>query len=150
MTLDASSIVDADAQAGDVTPGRPVGHRIIWFADLETLVERLDLLVLLRDELGLTTVMLESHISHTSGFMAAPEVAGPLEDWRHRPGLRPHREVFGVAATAMAVLPGVVGGMDDGHLLRALSACRAGGSRSVGSRRPVVLRRGAVSRVRCA
>src|SRR4051812_44180626 len=101
-------------------------RRIAWFADLEALVERLDVLERLQGEIGLTTVAPESHLSHTSGFAASPDIArsSPLADWRRRPGLHEHRSVFGVAEPAMAVLPGVVGGVDDGPLLRVIDACR--------------------------
>ena len=114
-----------DAVALAVAELRPP-RRIAWFADLETLVERLDLLRELRDQIGLTTLVPESHISHTSGFAASPEIASssPLRDWRERPGLRDHRDVFGVAEPAMAVLPGIVGGVDDGPLLRVIDECR--------------------------
>lgn len=99
--------------------------RIIWFADLEALVGQLDLLERLRDAIGLTTVAPESHISHTSGFSASSAVPdGPLADWRERPGLRDHRSVFGAAEPAMAVLPGIVGGVDDAPLLRLIDECR--------------------------
>ena len=104
------------------------GHRprIIWFADLEALIEDLSVIELLRDEAGLTTIAPESHVSHTSGFRAsAATVAnGPLEDWADRPGMADHRTVFGNAEPAMAVLPGVVGGVDDAPLSRVIEACR--------------------------
>jgi hypothetical protein len=108
-----------------VTSIRPP-TRIAWFADLEALDADLSILERLRDEIGLTTVVPESHLSHTSGFAASAEVVatGPLEDWRERPGLADHRTAFGVAEPAMAVLPGVVGGVDDGPLLRLTEACR--------------------------
>jgi hypothetical protein len=106
------------------TAGRT--RRIAWFADLESLVPRLDALERLVGEIGLTTVAPESHLSHTSGFSASPEVAeaSPLADWRERPGLRDHREFFGVPEPAMAVLPGVLGGVDDAPLLRVIDECR--------------------------
>jgi hypothetical protein len=99
--------------------------RLIWFADLEALGEDLSVLEVLRDEAGLTTVAPESHISHTSGFRASDAVAAtsPLAAWRDRPELADHRAGFGVAEPAMAVLPGVVGGVDDGPLLAVLDAC---------------------------
>lgn len=100
--------------------------RICWFADLEGILERIEVLEELRDGIGLTTVVPESHISHTSGFTASDELArsGPLERWRDQPGLADHRGTFGLAEPAMAVLPGVVGGMDDTGLLRVIAECR--------------------------
>lgn len=106
---------------------RPRRARLIWFADLEALIADLDVLEALRDEAGLTTVAPESHISHTSGFRASDGIASssPLRDWRERPGLADHRTGFGVPEPAMAVLPGVVGGVDDSPLLRVLDRCAA-------------------------
>ena len=56
--------------------------RIIWFCNTEYVAEHPESLVWLRDEIGLTTIMPESPICHTSGFAATPEVAarGPFED----------------------------------------------------------------------
>ena len=67
---------------------------ITWFADLESLVPRLEILEVLDGEIGLTTVGPESHLSHTSGFaVSAPSSRpSPLADWRDRPGLRDHRD----------------------------------------------------------
>lgn len=100
--------------------------RVAWFADLEAVDARLGVLEALRDEIGLTTLVPESHISHTSAFRASDEVAasGPFETWRDQPGLADHRAGFGVAEPAMAVLPGVVGGVDDAPLLRIIDECR--------------------------
>ena len=108
-----------------LTDPRPT-RRIAWFADLETLVGRLDLLSELHDQIGLTTLVPESHLSHTSGFAASPEIAAssPFRDWKTRPGLRDHRRVFGVDEPAMAVLPGIVGGVDDASLLAVIDECR--------------------------
>jgi len=115
--------------AGRLAGGRmsvTLPNRICWFADLEGLMERIEVLEELRDQIGLTTLVPESHISHTSGFRATPAVAaaGPFEDWRVRPGLADHRTGFHVAEPAMAVLPGVVGGVDDSLLLQVIEECR--------------------------
>ena len=101
-------------------------RRLIWFADLEALTEDLGVLNILRDELGLTTVAPESHICHTSGFVPSPEVVvtSPLEGWCSSPTLRQHREGFGIAEPAFAVLSGVVSGFDDSPLLRSIDQCR--------------------------
>lgn len=107
--------------------GRPGPNRIAWFADLETIAARPDLprlLGTLRDEIGLTTIVPESHISHTSGFRASPEAGGPLQDWMSRPELARHRAAFGVAEPAFAVLPGILGGFDDAPLLRLIEVSR--------------------------
>ncbi len=103
--------------------GKP---RIAWFCDLEALHENLGILRLLRDEVGLTTLVPESHLSHTSGFTASAEViaASPLEDWRDSSTLRLHRAAFHIAEPAFPVLPGVVGGFDDTPLLRVIDECR--------------------------
>lgn len=106
--------------------GRPRRARIVWFADLEALDADLDVLEVLRDEAGLTTVAPESHVSHTSGFRAPEDVIAqsPFEDWASRPGLADHRRVFGAPEASMAVVPGIVGGVDDGPLRRVAEACR--------------------------
>ena len=107
-----------------MTPTRT--RRIVWFADLESLSPRLHVLEELQGEIGLTTVAPESHLSHTSGFTASPDVAAasPIADWADRPGLRDHRAIFGVPEPAMGVLPGVLGGVDDGPLLRVIDESR--------------------------
>jgi hypothetical protein len=107
-------------------PDQPAAPRLAWFCDLEMLAGRLDLLRILRDELGLTTVVPESHICHTSGFAPSPEVvaASPVEGWRTSPTLALHREAFHVAEPAFAVLPGVVSGFDDTPLRRVIDECR--------------------------
>lgn len=101
-------------------------RRIAWFGDLEALQENLGILRTLRDELGLTTLVPESHLCHTSGFKPSSEVvaASPLEGWRDSPTLRLHREAFHVPEPAFAVLPGVVSGFDDTPLLRVIDECR--------------------------
>jgi hypothetical protein len=100
--------------------------RVAWFADLEAVDARLGILEELRDQIGLTTLVPESHLSHTSLFRASDEVvaSGPFESWRDQPGLADHRAGFGVAEPAMAVLPGIVGGVDDAPLLRIIDECR--------------------------
>ncbi|MBX3031023.1 MAG: hypothetical protein KF809_12815 [Chloroflexi bacterium] len=107
-----------------MTPIPP--SRVAWFADLEAVADRIEVLGELRDEIGLTTLVPESHISHTSAFRASAAVAasGPFEAWRDQPGLADHRAGFGVAEPAMAVLPGIVGGVDDAPLLRIIEECR--------------------------
>ena len=61
-------------------------RRLIWFCNTESVADHPETLVRLRDDIGLTTIMPESHVCHTSGFAASPEIAarGPFEDWRER------------------------------------------------------------------
>jgi hypothetical protein len=100
--------------------------RIAWFSGLESLQGQLDLLQMLQDEMGLTTLVPESHLCHTSGFAPSPQVveASPVEGWRASPTLRLHRDLFGIQEPAFAVLPGVVSGFDDAPLLRLIEECR--------------------------
>ena len=53
----------------------PHPRRLIWFCQTEHVAKQPEQLALLRDEIGLTTIMPESPICHTSGFRASPEVA---------------------------------------------------------------------------
>jgi hypothetical protein len=101
-------------------------RRIGWFCDLEALAEDLDVLPRLVERAGLTTLVPESHLTHTSRFGIAPEVAarGPLERWRERPGLAAHREAFHLPAEAHAALPGIVAGADDRPLRAIMDAAR--------------------------
>ncbi|MBT4500729.1 MAG: hypothetical protein HOC74_23560, partial [Gemmatimonadetes bacterium] len=43
-------------------------HRLIWFCQMESVAEKPELLLRLKEEIGLTTIMPESHVCHTSGF----------------------------------------------------------------------------------
>jgi hypothetical protein len=106
--------------------GLRASRRLAWFCDLEALVENLAVLRLLRDEIGLTTLVPESHRCHTSGFAPSPAVVAvsPLEGWRASPTLAQHRQNFHLDDAAFAVLPGIVGGFDDTPLLRVIEECR--------------------------
>ena len=99
-------------------------HRLIWFCSMEDVSATPEWLAMLRDEIGLTTIMPESHVCHTSGFAAPPELArrGPFEDWRQRLDRWPRG--------AQGVYPpvaGTVSGFDDAPLLRLVEACRGAG-----------------------
>ena len=111
------------SQIADDVVGRP---RLAWFCDLEAFQENLAVLRVLRDELGLTTLVPESHLCHTSGFAPSSEViaASPLEGWRASPTLHLHRSGFHISEPAFAVLPGVVSGFDDTFLRRVIDECR--------------------------
>lgn len=104
----------------------PAGHprRLIWFCSTEYVAENPQVLPRLRDEIGLTTLMPESHICHTSGFRASPELAarGPFEDWRSRAEQWPQARDGIYPPVA-----GVVGGFDDTPLLAVIEACRRSG-----------------------
>lgn len=96
--------------------------RLIWFCETERVAEDLDSLTKLRDEIGLTTIMPESFVCHTSGFTASPEIAksGPFEDWRTRNQLHPR--------ASQGIYPpvcGTVGGFDDTPLLGVIQKCRS-------------------------
>lgn len=95
-------------------------RRLIWFCQTESVADQPDALRRLRDEIGLTTIMPESPVSHTSGFSASRELAarGPFEDWRQRLDLWPRgREgIFPPVA-------GIVSGFDDTPLRKLLDIC---------------------------
>lgn len=101
-------------------------RRIGWFCDLESLADDLEILARLVERAGLTTLIPESHLTHTSRFAVAPEVAaqGPLEAWREQPGLAGHREAFHLPAEAFAALPGIVAGADDRPLRAIMETSR--------------------------
>ena len=98
--------------------------RIIWFCNTEHVAEHPESLAWLRDEMGLTTIMPESPICHTSGFAATPEVAarGPFEDWRSRADRWPKADDGIYPPVA-----GVIGGFDDAPLRRVLEAAERAG-----------------------
>jgi hypothetical protein len=99
-------------------------RRIIWFCSTENLARHPESLVRLRDAIGLTTIMPESHVCHTSGFRAAAELArrGPFEDWRDRGDLWPK-----AADGIYPPVSGVVGDFDDTELRRVIDAATAAG-----------------------
>ena len=98
--------------------------RIIWFCNTEYVAEHPESLVWLRNEIGLTTIMPESSICHTSGFAATPEVAarGPFEDWYSRADRWPKANDGIYPPVA-----GVIGGFDDAPLRRVLEAADQAG-----------------------
>ena len=99
-------------------------QRFIWFCNTEYVAEHPDSLKKLRDEIGLTTIMPESSICHTSGFQASEEIArrGPFEDWRARADLWEKAK-----AGIYPPVAGTVSGFDDTPLLRVIEACRQTG-----------------------
>lgn len=99
-------------------------RRIIWFCSTEAVARRPETLSHLRDAVGLTTIMPESHVCHTSGFRADTELAkrGPFEDWRQRGDLWPK-----AADGIYPPVSGIVGGFDDTDLLRVIDAAAAAG-----------------------
>lgn len=99
-------------------------RRMIWFCSTQIVAERPDALKRLRDEIGLTTIMPESPICHTSGFRASDGLAarGPFEDWRQRADRWPK-----AADGIYPPVAGIVGGFDDGQLLRAIEVAHDAG-----------------------
>ncbi len=102
----------------------PHPRRLIWFCHTEQLADHPEQLSRLKDEIGLTTVMPESPICHTSGFRASPQLAarGPFEDWRDRSDVWPK-----AAEGIFPPVAGVIGGFDDSPLLKVLDAAKAAG-----------------------
>ena len=99
-------------------------RRLIWFCNTESVADHPETLARLRDDIGLTTIMPESHVCHTSGFAASPEIVarGPFEDWRQRADMWPK-----AAEGIYPPVAGTVGGFDDGPLLRLIEAARHAG-----------------------
>lgn len=102
----------------------PRRKRLIWFCETERVADDPDVLERLRQEIGLTTIMPESHVCHTSGFRASERISrdGPFEDWRSREDLWP-RGRDGIYPP----VAGTVGGFDDAPLLRVLEGAKRAG-----------------------
>ena len=98
--------------------------RRIWFCQTEYVAAHPGSLKRLQDAVGLTTIMPESPVCHTSGFSVSEELArrGPFEDWRRRLEAWP-RGAEGVYPP----VAGIVSGFDDRPLLRVIEACRDAG-----------------------
>lgn len=99
-------------------------RRLIWFCGMETVAADPTVLVRLRDSIGLTTIMPESPVCHTSGFRAgeALAAASPFADWASRTEAweRGKEGIYPPVA-------GIVGGFDDTPLLRVIEACKDAG-----------------------
>ena len=104
-------------------------REIGWFCNLEALARDPDALARLRDAVGLTFVIPESHVYHTSGFRISEELAeaSPFRDWRERPEVAAHLRSHGVEGGAYPVLPGILGGADDRDLLTVLARAERAG-----------------------
>ena len=99
--------------------------RLIWFCHgMERAADQPDLLPRLRDEIGLTTIMPESPICHTSGFRVSDELTrrDPFADWRTRGDAYPK-----IAEGIYPPVAGIVGGFDDAPLLRLLESAQKAG-----------------------
>ena len=98
--------------------------RRIWFCQTEYVARHPESLQRLKDAVGLTTIMPESPVCHTSGFGLSEELArrGPFEDWRRRLDAWP-RGAEGVYPP----VAGIVSGFDDTPLLRVIEACKSVG-----------------------
>ena len=99
-------------------------RRLIWFCGMETVAADTSVLARLRDTIGLTTIMPESPVCHTSGFRAgeALAAASPFADWQSRTDVweRGKEGVYPPVA-------GIVGGFDDAPLLKVIDACKEAG-----------------------
>jgi hypothetical protein len=95
-------------------------NRLIWFCyGMEQTADNPDWLKRLSQKIGLTTIMPESPICHTSGFAASEALAqrGPFEDWRQREAAWPKAKEGIYPPVA-----GIVSGYDDGPILRLIEA----------------------------
>lgn len=99
-------------------------RRVIWFCGTEKVAANPEHLSRLRDSVGLTTIMPESPVCHTSGFRASDEMAarGPFEDWRSREDRHPR-----AAEGIYPPVAGIVGGFDDTDLRRVIDAAHDAG-----------------------
>ena len=99
--------------------------RLIWFCHgtIDSIAQS-QVLARLRDEIGLTTIMPENPICHTSGFSVSNELAqrGPFEDWRTRQNLWPK-----AADGIYPPVAGIVSGFDDTPLLRLIESAHNAG-----------------------
>lgn len=102
-------------------------RRIAWFGDIDALHEQLDILPRLRHEMGLSTLLPESSVTHTSGFRmsAKVEALNPLTRWREQPGLADHHRAFGHAEHVFACVPGILADQDDTALNAVLEKAHA-------------------------
>ena len=91
--------------------------RRIWFCQTEYVAQHPESLQKLKDSVGLTTIMPESPVCHTSGFSASAELAqrGPFEDWRQRLDAWP-RGTEGIYPP----VAGIISGFDDAPLQRVI------------------------------
>jgi len=97
--------------------------RIAWFGwFLERVVVEPEVLRSLQESMGLNTLIPESHLYHTSGFRASPELLAlsPLEDWRSRKEMSVYLR-YHSGSPVFPVLPGVLGGVPDDALLKLLA-----------------------------
>ena len=98
--------------------------RRIWFCQTEYVAQHPESLQKLKDAVGLTTIMPESPVCHTSGFSASAKLAqrGPFEDWRERLDAWP-RGAEGIYPP----VAGIISGFDDAPLQRVIEACKSTG-----------------------
>ncbi|MBI2195246.1 MAG: hypothetical protein HYU36_24970 [Planctomycetes bacterium] len=108
-------------------PNASARRRIAWFCDLDQVHRDPSLLAAAQEKAGLTTLLPESHHTHTSAFRASPETDRlcPFRDWRTRPGLAEHRQTFKLGPEDFPVLPGILPGADDTPLRAVLDAAHA-------------------------
>lgn len=99
-------------------------RRIVWFCNTHSLARRPDDLARLRDAIGLTTIMPESGICHTSGFSASAALAArsPFADWADRADRYPK-----AAEGIFPPVAGVIGGFDDADLRCVIEAAQKAG-----------------------
>lgn len=97
-------------------------RRLIWFCQTEHVARHPEQLAMLRDEIGLTTIMPESPICHTSGFRAREDLAAacPFDNWQDRVDAWPK-----AAEGIYPPVAGVIGGFDDTDLRHVIDAARA-------------------------
>jgi hypothetical protein len=99
---------------------------VAWFGDINAMTP--DKIKRLRDGIGLTALIPDDYAVHHSGFRLPEELLAqsPLASWPSRSETDRHRRIYGLAANAGPVTPGVVGpAYNDDKLLRLIEVADA-------------------------
>ncbi len=90
---------------------------VAWFGGIEAITP--DMIRRLRDGIGLTALIPDSHMVHHSGYRMPEDLLArsPLATWQKQPGLAAHRRAVGLRSDASPVFPGIVGPRYDDSLL---------------------------------
>lgn len=90
---------------------------VAWFGNINAMTP--DMIKRLRDGIGLTALIPDDYAVHHSGFRLPEELLAqsPLANWSSRSEIDRHRRIYGLAANAGPVTPGIVGPAYDDHKL---------------------------------
>ena len=89
---------------------------VAWFGPIEAITP--EMIRRLRDGIGLTALIPDSHMVHHSGYRMPEDLLArsPLAMWQEQPGLGVHRKAVGLRSDASPVFPGIVGPRCDDSL----------------------------------